>query len=155
MWFQSCLNYLLQICWIVLAGKKTKEGINSAGGKSPITQQLNDQSIYLGSRDPLAEIVLRQATLNPSCYHFDFAQMERDGDTTPKGARWFPGWEAMILMLLLTDPTNSVPLYRATASTQGRISPFSHFRDPQSFDSFLRRRILLQIPLDKSRISLS
>lgn len=155
MWFQSCLSYLLQICWIVLAEKKTKEGINSVGGKSPITQQLNDQSIYLGSRDPLAEAVLRQATLSPSCYHFDFVQMERDGDTPPKGACWFPGWEAMILMLLLADPTNSVPLCRATASTRGRISPFSHFRHPQSFDCFLRSRILLHIPLDKSRTSLS
>lgn len=155
MWFQSCLNYLLQICWTVLAGRKTKEGINSVGAKSPTTQQVNDQSIYLGSTDPLAEAVLRQATLNPSCCHFDVVQTERDEDTPPKGARWLPGWEAMILMLLLADPTNSVPSCRATASTWGRISPFSYFRDPQSFDSFLRSRILLQIPLDKSRTSLS
>lgn len=155
MWFQSCLNYLLQICWIVLPGKKTKEGINSVGGKSPITQQLNDQSIYLGSGDPSAGAVLRQAMLDPASYHFDLVQTERNGDTPPMGARWFPGWEAIILMLLLTDPTNLVSLCRATASTPGRISPFSHFRDPQSFDSFLRSRILLQGPLDRSRISLS
>lgn len=57
-------------------------------------------------------------------------------------------------MLLLTNPTNSVPLCRATASMQGRISPFSHFWYPQSFQSFLRSRTVLQISLDKSRISL-
>lgn len=65
MLFQSCLNYLLQICWIVLAGKKPKEEIN-CWRKVPNYQQLNDQSIYLGSRDPLAEAVSKQATLNPS-----------------------------------------------------------------------------------------
>lgn len=67
-----------------MAGKKTKEEINSVGGESPVTQHLNDQSIYLGSRDPIAEAALRQATLNPSCYHFDFVQTERDGDTLPR-----------------------------------------------------------------------
>ena len=155
MWFQSCLNYLLPICWIVLAGKKTKEGINSVGGKSPVTQQLNVQSVHLGRRDPLAEAVWRQAALSPSCYHFNFVRTGRAGDTPPKGARCFRGWEAMILILFLTDPTNSVSVCGATASTWGRISPFSHFRDPQSFDSFLRSTILLQIPLDKSRTSIS